>query len=424
MRIAILHHPKSFFPLDVYQRVHEVAELIWVVDSTNWEGGQQGEPEPSGPGARWLQRLGMVVDIAGLDADEAADRVGAHRPDGVVSFCDDTIELAAGMAARLNLTYHSPQVARAVVDKQCQREALERDGLPSARHWPVPSAIDRATALELAERVVYPVVVKPAQGSGSMDMHRVAGADQLVRLLLDADGVASRHVESWHVEEYIPDTAGSPGDWYANYLSVESVVSRSQVSHVALTGRFPLAEPFRETGNFIPAILEPGLERAVLQLVDDAVRALGIVDSIIHTEIKLTAEGPRLIEVNGRLGGRPPFVLESVAPVNLFAVACQVAAGVPVKFEHPVETTGVGFWLMLHGPTSARRVVRIEGMERLAALSGVDIVRVNRGPGTCLDWRSGTDAHVLAIRGRTADHAELEELVAAIRKSTVITFED
>ncbi len=251
-------------------------------------------------------------------------------------------------------------------------------------------------------------------------MHRVGGR-RPVGLACSSPG---RGTAPWHVEEYIPDTVGSPEDWYANYLSVESVVSRGEVSHVALTGRFPLAEPFRETGNFIPAIIDPGSERTVLQLVDDAVRALGIVDSIIHTEIKLTAEGPRLIEVNGRLGGRPPFVLESVSPVNLFAVACQVAAGVPVKFENPVETAGVGFWLMLHGPTSARRVIRIEGMDRLAALDGVEIVRVNRSPGSCLDWRSGTDAHVLAIRGQTTDHAELGELVGAIRRSTVITFED
>ncbi len=150
MRIAVLHHPKSFFPLDVYQRVHDTAELIWVVDSTHWEGDQPGEPGPSGPGGsgdhRWLRRLGPVVDIAGLEPDEAADRVAAHHPDGVVSFCDDTIEMAAGMAARLSLTYHSPQVAAALVDKQRQREALERDGLPSARYWSVPAAIDQATA--------------------------------------------------------------------------------------------------------------------------------------------------------------------------------------------------------------------------------------------------------------------------------------
>jgi biotin carboxylase len=422
MRIAVFHHPKSFFPLDLFQRVHDTAELIWVVDSSEWSsaGPNAGpSPEAGGDGHRWLRRLGPVVEVAGLDADEAASSLAVHRPDGVVSFVDDTIVRAAEAAARLGLTFHSLPVAEAVVDKQRQREALEREGLPSARFWPVPSHLDRPTAVELAGRVTYPAVLKPVRGSGSLEIHRIGGPDELVRALTAATGDVT-----WLVEEYIPDDLQGASDWYANYLSVESVVSRGEVSHVAFCGRFPLAEPFRETGNFIPAIFDPAAEQTMLRLVEDAVRALGIRDSVLHTEIKLTVDGPRLIEVNGRLGGRPPFVLETVSPVNLFAVACQVAAGVPVKFEHPVPTDGVGFWLMIHGPTSARRVRGIEGLDRLAALDGVEVVRTNRGPGEPLDWRSGTDAHVLAVRGRTADHGDLAELVATIRRSTVLTFED
>jgi biotin carboxylase len=423
MRIALFHHPKSFFPLDVFERVHETAEVIWVVDSSEWPPEGYGAEIP--PGAfggndhRSLRRLGPVVDVAGLDPDESADRVAAHHPDGVLSFTDGTIPRAADVAARLGLTFHSPQVAETVVDKQRQREALEREGLPSARFWPVPPDIDRAGAAGLARAVTYPAVLKPVRGSGSVHMHRINAPDELVPLLLAGAGGTP-----WLVEEYIPDHEDAGSSWYAHYLSVESVVSRGEVSHVAFCGRFPLAEPFRETGNFIPAIFEPSSERAMLQLVEDSVRALGIRDSVLHTEIKLTAQGPRLIEVNGRLGGRPPFVLETISPVNLFAVACQVAAGIPVKFEHPVPTDGVGFWLMIHGPTSARRVRGIEGLDRLAALDGVEIVRTNRAPGSALDWRSGTDAHVLAVRGRTPDHAELGELVAAIRRTTVLTFED
>jgi predicted ATP-grasp superfamily ATP-dependent carboligase len=415
MRIAVFHHPTSFFPLDIFQRVHDSTELIWVVDSSEWRSTRAGGDVDR----RLLRRLGSVLDVVGLDADETADRLSAHRPDGVVSFVDDTIVRAAETADRLGLTFHSPQVAEGVVDKQRQREALEREGLPSARFWPVPQGMDGPGVAEFARRVTYPAVLKPVRGSGSLDIHRIGGPDELVRLLLAHTGDVP-----WLVEEYIPDDEDTASDWYANYLSVESVVSRGEVSHVAFCGRFPLAEPFRETGNFIPAIFDPASEQPMLRLVEDAVRALGIRDSVLHTEIKLTADGPRLIEVNGRLGGRPPFVLETVSPVNLFAVACQVATGVPVKFEHPVPTDGVGFWLMMHGPTSARRVRGIEGLDRLAALDGVDVVRTNRGPGEPLDWRSGTDAHVLAVRGRTADHAELAELVATIRRSTVLTFED
>ena len=71
-----------------------------------------------------------------------------------------------------------------MVDKQRQREALARDGLPSARFWPVPAGIDATGAAALAGQVAYPAVLKPVRGSGSHHIHRVAGPEELVPLLL------------------------------------------------------------------------------------------------------------------------------------------------------------------------------------------------------------------------------------------------
>ncbi|MBV8462327.1 MAG: ATP-grasp domain-containing protein [Acidimicrobiales bacterium] len=411
MRIGILLHPRNLFVLDLYERIHDVTEAVWVVDSAKIPLDPTYE--------RLLRRLGPVADLAGLDPAEAADCLGAFRPDGVVTFVDDTIERTADLAARLDLPYHTPAVASLMVDKRRQREVFEREGLPSAAFWPVPDGLHGASRAAFAQRVTYPSVLKPVRGSGSLDIQLVEDPGALITAL-GGERIAGR---SWIVEEYIPNTLESPEDWYANYLSVESVVSNGELSHIGFCGRFPLAEPFRETGNFMPALVPPGTEHSLLELVEDAVRALGIRDSVLHTEIKLTADGPRLIEINGRLGGRPPFVLEEVSPVNLFAVTCQVAGGVPVKFEHLVETSGVGFWLMLHGPISARRVVAIEGLDRVAALDGVKVVRANREAGSDVDWRTGTDGHVVVVRGRAPDHRALADVVAAIRRSVVMTFE-
>ena len=65
----------------------------------------------------------------------------------------------------------------------------------------------------------------------------------------------------------------------------------------------------------------------VLGMVADAIEALGIRTAVVHTEVKLTPEGPRLIEVNGRLGARPPFILQGISKVNLFLEACLLAVG-------------------------------------------------------------------------------------------------
>jgi biotin carboxylase len=395
--------------LDLFQQVGDAAEIVWVID------GSQSEDDNS---ARLLPRLGTVADIEGLDFDQAARALADHRPDGIVTFVDDHVEAAAALAERLGLVYHSPAAAHTLVDKRLQRAALDDAGIAGPRFWPVPADLSDVELADLAATLQYPAVLKPAEGSGSRGIRRVGDAAELVRLL-DGDARGAGSV----VEQYLHD-APWEDDWAATYLSVESVVSGGRPSHVAITGRFPLAEPFRETGNFIPGLLEPRLHEPVLAMVDGAVEALTISNAVIHTEIKLTPDGPMLIEVNGRLGGRPPFVLHDVSTVNLFRAAFQVAAGIPVRFEGLAPCFGVGFWLMLQPPMAATRVESITGLEEVSALSGVDQVNLRRKPGDAVDWREGTDSQVLTVRGRTPDHQTLAETIDSIRKKVAVDYDD
>ena len=71
-RIAVMHHPRSFFAMELYEQVGGAADLLWVLSS----------PERSGLTApRLLNRLGTVVDIAGMGPDQAAETLGADRAD-------------------------------------------------------------------------------------------------------------------------------------------------------------------------------------------------------------------------------------------------------------------------------------------------------------------------------------------------------
>src|SRR5580658_8041806 len=100
------------------------------------------------------------------------------------------------------------------------------------------------------------------------------------------------------LEGYLADDADRPATPYAAYVSVESVTSEGVISHLALTGRFPLAENFRETGFFIPAALSEDDQAAALQLATEVIEAIGVTTGCLHTEVKFTLDGPRVIEVN------------------------------------------------------------------------------------------------------------------------------
>ena len=67
--------------------------------------------------------------------------------------------------------------------------------------------------------------------------------------------LATGEPEAMLLEEYLPDGPPMPEGFEADYVSVETIVEAGRMTHLAITGRFPVAPPFRETGFFIPATL-------------------------------------------------------------------------------------------------------------------------------------------------------------------------
>jgi hypothetical protein len=85
-------------------------------------------------------------------------------------------------------------------------------------------------------------------------------------------------------------------------VSVESIVREGVIEHFMVTGRFPFAPPFRETGLFLPSDLGLAERDSVTSLATAAAAAMKVRHGFLHTEIKMTPAGPRIVQVNGRLG--------------------------------------------------------------------------------------------------------------------------
>jgi biotin carboxylase len=195
------------------------------------------------------------------------------------------------------------------------------------------------------------------------------------------------------------------------------------MSHFAVNGRLPFAEPFRETGTFIPAEMSKAEQEAVLEVAAAALRAVGVRTGFCHTEIKLTPNGPRVVEVNGRLGGGVHEMLFQASGVALLRLSIRAALGEPVLVEGPVPCDRVGWRLMRQLPTSARRVVSVEGLDRLAKYPGVNAVFLNRGPGDPVDWREGTGDYVFEASGAVADHEGLLQINRFLHEQVSVEYD-
>jgi biotin carboxylase len=383
-------------------------ELIWLVDS---------ETAELGPLRRLLQRLGPVVDVAGLDQDAAAAALGREEPTGIATFSDELILPTAALASRLGLPYPDRAVAERLADKAAQRAALAAGGVPVPAHWLVPAAAGAEAVEDVLGHVRYPAVLKPCRGQGSRDVVAVADADEL-RSALRGPGRRGDVL----VEEYLADADWDDPD-FAGYLSVESVVFDHEVHHLATNGRFPMAEPFRETGFFIPAALPGTVRDDVLALVDAVVAALGIERGVLHTEVKLTPDGPRLIEVNGRPGGGVPEMLASISDVDLLRVALDVAAGTFEPPPLPLPLDRVAYLFYGQAPIGRGTVSRVEGLEELACEPGVETVFLNRPPGSLVDWRDGNHGYVYSVLGVVDDHEALRAFAHRLHENVRVELE-
>ena len=409
-RLIVPFHPTAVSPLRISKAAHDVWQPIWLVD--------RSLPNVSENTVRFLGRIGPMVETTGLSPAAVANLVRPLNPGGITAYSEGELMGAAEVAAELGLHFHSVAVANRLTDKRAQREALRSAGVTVPGYWSVPAGAGLARAAAVADQARYPAIVKPTAGSASRNTFRVDDRDDLLRVL--------RHVAATNVvvEEYLPDGWPRHERPYADYLSVESIVTDAGTRHFAVSGCTPLAEPFRETGAFAPSNLTSDLVDEVSALASAAITAIGIQIGAVHTEIKLTPDGPRIIEVNGRLGGGRSDLIELGSGCSLLGLASVAALGDDLR-EHPAPTFSVvSYDLEFQAPTWASRLKKLDGLDRLAAIPGVATVVRTRRDGERVDWRDGTDASsAFRIFGTVADHEALWKLHARIPMIVDLEFE-
>jgi biotin carboxylase len=363
-----------------------------------------------------LRRLGPVVDITGKSPEAAAAAIADERPDGILALKDSLMRRTALLAERLSLPFHDLAVAERFTDKHAQRRALRDAGVPVPGFWDVPEPGDVAGWERVAAEAVFPAVIKPRHNSeGSRDTMRVACLDE-VRALAGGTSLL--------LEEYLGDRDEGIVPPFADYVSVESVVSVGRVQHVAVTGRFPPAPPFRESGFFIDAALTETDRRAALEAATSAVQALGVQIGCLHTEIKFTPEGPRVIELNGRIGGGVPEMLHDAgSDIELLPLSMRLALGESAVFADWVRAPRVAFLFYVHAPDTMLQIIDVQGLKVLSRDPAVNEVILNRGPGQVVDWHEGNHGHVFSVRGAVDDHAALIEMAQRIETEVSIVGE-
>ena len=331
----------------LYERIAELGARITVVDET---GHWSQRLVADGLAAHWV-----AAPIAGdADADAAAvvDALAGEgiRPDAVLTFWETSVPVAARAAAALGLPGNPVAAVDAARSKLRTREESARAGLPTPRSQRVRSLDELFAA---AEAIGFPSVVKPEFGASAVGCVRIdsfeslPGVYKIVRSeLATTDVVDLRAGNDLLLEEYLDGVE----------FDVDLVLHDGECVFSSVSQNWPTAEPsFQETGLHCPPDHGAKPVRRLVQLCVETVQAFGFRYGVLHVEGKCTSRGPRIVEVNARMGGgRIHHIVEAVWGVDLIEAQVRGALGLPQQLAPSRKPRCAVVNALLYAPATGR----------------------------------------------------------------------
>jgi biotin carboxylase len=336
-----------------------------------------------------VSSLAAEDHVVGL-ARELARRTSIDR---VECLWEPYMMLAARLREELGLPGLTAAQTEPFRDKERMKQLLDAAGLRTPWHVAARTVADVWAA---AERVGYPLIVKPIDGAGSADTYRADSATELDSIL-----PSLRHVPQVSGAEFID----------AEEFTYDTICADGRVlfENICQYHPRPLLTKMHEWISPITMALRdldaPGLQGG-RELGAAVLRVLGFRDGFTHMEWYRKADGE---VVFGEIAARPPGartvdVMNYACDADLFSAWAQaVTHG---RIFQPVQRryNAASIFKRANG---AGRITHYEGLDRLLADYGEHVVAVELLPAGAprRDWRATTIGDGMVI----IRHAELAQ---------------
>jgi biotin carboxylase len=303
----------------------------------------------------WADEDGALATMLGA--------LRGHNVDLVESLWEPTMLLAARLREAIGVPGLTVEQTVPFRDKGRMKEVLEAAGIRTPRS---ARSTTIAGCREAAERIGYPIIIKPIAGAGSLDTYRIEDDG-------DLEGALGRlgHIPEVSVEEFIDgeeltyDTVCAAGHiafdnicWYRPRPLVGKQVERTTQQVFALRD---LDAPDLAGG------------RAMGEAV---IRAMGFTSGFTHMEWYRTSDGEVVFgEIGARApGGRLTDLMNYACDLDLFrGWAEAVCHG---TFSQPIERQYNSGQAILRAYGQGR-IVGIEGLDHILATMGEHIVNID-----------------------------------------------
>ncbi len=365
----------------------------------------------SAPGMRVAdERVIMSTrDIEGC-VREARKLQSIKRIHGVITAGTDASRAVAAIAGALELAGIRFSDAEAASNKVLMRKRLQHHDVPIPRFASVWSL---QNALEAAEELTFPLVLKPAENMGARGVIKIETREEL------ENGFS-------HTRQYSPTGEMILEEYMEGpELSVDALAWNGQIRITGIADRIIAREPyFVELGHNMPSRLGDNILQEAEWVMKKGMRALGIHTGAGKGDLKVTRDGVKVGEIAARLSGG--FMSSHTYPlhsgVNLFRNAIRIALGEEPDELDPVRDLVAVERGILSPPGE---IIALSGREEMEAVEGIELVHFSRKRGdTVPRVTSNIDkvGHIVAV-APTLEEAEervreaLERLRLAVNET-------
>ena len=267
--------------------------------------------------------------------DEAAclNYARKEKIDGVVTAATDFGVLStAYVAQEMELPGLKYEVAQLIKNKYRVRNCLFENHVDDTDQ---AYEVNQYTNIdELAKKMLYPVMVKPCDGSGSRGASRVDEPLQLAEACKYAMNGSITHRAV--IETFI----------FGQEYGAESIVVDGHIRVLGIMRKWMTRPPYyAELGHAIPSGLSFETEKKAKECVYNALSALGVNFGSVNMDMLITPEGKvYIIDVGARMGGNMigPCVIPYGTGIDYVGAMIQNAVGDPVDLsihEHEAVAT-------------------------------------------------------------------------------------
>lgn len=335
--------------------------------------------------------------VSTLDMEEVYRQALVYRPDVVItSTSDGPVRTAAYVNEKLgkkpDLAYEDSLCATI---KSHMRKRLEENHVPIPSYYAVESWEEFQEAVKAFSGRC---IVKPSDNAGSRGV-----------VLLDGRGKTEEELR-W-IYAYSKGNSRNGIVMAEEFMSgaevsVEAMTVDGKTTIIAITDKYITPPPyFVEIAHSEPSRLDQGTQERIREVALQAVRAIRLQNGPSHTEIKVTEQGPKVVEIAARLGG--DFITSKLVPlstgVDLVDASVRLAAG-----EEPDLSIKWQRAAAIHFIQSGKgKLKRLEAGEEILRMDGVEEAVLYKKAGDSTDGtKSSNDrlGHIITV-GRTPEEA-------------------